>query len=405
MTSSGKNLVNGKRTLTSSIPALICASILAPAIATAADESAAAPQGIVPIPQYSGDWWTRAYLTDDWDGHRTELANRGVQIDVDWTQYVQAITDGGTDRVTEYGGHLDYVVKLDLMRMNLVPGGLVTMRLETRYGDSVNGQSGVVLPVNTTALFPLTDELDDTEALTITDLNYTQFLSERFAVTIGKIDTLDADLNDFAAGRGKSQFMDANLLFNAAMALRLPYSTLGIGALWIASETFSINASLINTIDSSTSSGFDDIGDGASAAVEADWQYRLGNLPGGMNLGGLYSYDQDFTKVTGRLIFQPGQGLSVENEDDTWAVYWTGWQYLWTPETTDRPIDVRDGRQDLRGIGLFARVGFADEDTNPVEWSVSAGVSGRGIVPSRGEDAFGVGFYYKIGRASCRERG
>ena len=54
-------------------------------------------------------------------------------------------------------------------------------------------------------------------------------------------------------------------------------------------------------------------------SVETDFQYRLRKLPGGMNLGGLYSFNQDFTKLGGRLIFQPGQELSVEKEDDTWA--------------------------------------------------------------------------------------
>ena len=41
-----------------------------------------------------------------------------------------------------------------------------------------------------------------------------------------------------------------------------------------------------------------------------------------------------------------------------------------------------------------ARVGLADQDTNPVEWSLSAGIGGRGIIPSRDNDTFGVGYFY-----------
>ncbi len=203
---------------------LVLLLVLVASPAALAQEGA---QGLLPVPDYGGDLLNRSRLTGDWGGTRTDLANKGIQVDVDWTQYVQGIVDGGIDRETHYGGHLDYLVHLDLMRMGLIPGGLVTFRAESRYGESVNDISGQVLPVNTTALFPLTNRLDEDVGIAITDLNYTQVLSEQLAVVIGKLDTLDADLNEFASGRGKSQFMNANFLFNSALALRLPYSTLG----------------------------------------------------------------------------------------------------------------------------------------------------------------------------------
>jgi len=61
--------------------------------------------------------------------------------------------DGGLDNATRYGGHLDYLVRLDLMSMGVVPGGLVTIRGESRYGNSVNDMAGLILPVNTIAFF------------------------------------------------------------------------------------------------------------------------------------------------------------------------------------------------------------------------------------------------------------
>lgn len=232
----------------------------------------AVPQGLLPIPDYSGDLWTRSHLAGDFNGGRTALADKGIQLDVDWTQYVQSIVSGGVETTTQYGGHLDYLLRLDLMRMNVLPGALVTIRAETRYGNSINGQSGAILPVNTMALFPLTEELDETVPITITALNYTQFLSEHFAVFAGKIDTLDADLNEFASGRGKSQFMNANFLFDSVVALRLPYSTLGAGMVWLPTPNIKVSSSVINTADSSTTSGFDDFGKGASWSTEANFQ-------------------------------------------------------------------------------------------------------------------------------------
>jgi hypothetical protein len=54
--------------------------------------SSKAPAGLLPVPDYSANIWTREYLTGDgWDA-RTYLANKGVQIGVNLNQYVQGVT-------------------------------------------------------------------------------------------------------------------------------------------------------------------------------------------------------------------------------------------------------------------------------------------------------------------------
>ena len=45
-----------------------------------------APAGLLPIPDYSASFWKRQYLTGDWWGARTSLANKGVQIGVELNQ-------------------------------------------------------------------------------------------------------------------------------------------------------------------------------------------------------------------------------------------------------------------------------------------------------------------------------
>ena len=94
-------------------------------------------------------------------------------------------------------------------------------------------------------------------------------------------------------------------------------------------------------------------------------------------------------------MFEPGVGLSVPTKDESWFVYWSGWQYLWTEEEAgDAPLSLINRKPDLQGIGLFARVGFADQDTIVTEWSASGGVGGRGIIPGRDDDIFGLGYFY-----------
>jgi porin len=353
-----------------------------------------ASQGLLPIPDYSGDLFTRSYLAGDLWGFRTDLANKGIQFDVDWTQFLQSDVDGGRNTGTDYGANLNYLFYFDLMRMGLLPGALVTVRAETRYGTSVNGITGSILPVNTSALFPLTQQANEVVPIAVTDLNYTQFLSEQFAVLVGKIDTLSGDPNEFASGRGTTQFMNANFIFNATLGLRLPYSTLGAGVVWLPTPNIKVSSIVMNTADSSTTAGFTDFGDGTTWTTEADFQYRLGQLPGGMNVGGLYSFDQDFNQLSGELIFVPGQGLVIPKNSDTWAVYWSAWQYLLIKDPSNQPIDLSTGTQSHEGLGLFARVGFADQSTNPVKWSLSAGIGGKGMIPTRNQDTFGVGYFY-----------
>jgi carbohydrate-selective porin OprB len=53
-------------------------------------------EGLLPVPDYGGDLLNRSRLTGDWGGRRTDLANKGVQVDVDWTQYVQGADSTAT---------------------------------------------------------------------------------------------------------------------------------------------------------------------------------------------------------------------------------------------------------------------------------------------------------------------
>jgi len=251
---------------------------------------------------------------------------------------------------------------------------------------------GGVLPVNTDLAFPLTAEADDNLAIAVTELTYTQFLSEQLGVFVGKFQTLGGDANEFASGRGRSQFSNAAFIFNPATALTVPYSTLGFGVVVLPSSNMMVVSSVYNTADSSTSTGFDDIGDGWTWSTEASFQYRLGDLPGGQVLTFIYAADSQFLNFS-RAALLPG-GPFIGTEDDSWAVTWSAWQYLFAPDGTPERIDTTNGQADARGIGLFCRVGLADNDTNPIDLTASVGIGGRGLLPGRHDDTFGLAFTY-----------
>ena len=71
-----------------------------------ADDAQAKSSGILPLPDYSGDFAKRSYLLGDFGGKRTKWAKKGFTFNIDYNQYYQAVTDGGIDRDSEYGGTL-----------------------------------------------------------------------------------------------------------------------------------------------------------------------------------------------------------------------------------------------------------------------------------------------------------
>ena len=87
-------------------------------------------------------------------------------------------------------------------------------------------------------------------------------------------------------------------------------------------------------------------------------------------------------------------GTPLQSESDSWAVIYSGWQYIQVFDgDTSKPINLADGRADHRGWGVFLIAGLADEDTNPIQGSLSVGIGGRGLLPSRPNDSFGIGYF------------
>jgi porin len=154
----------------------------------------------------------------------------------DWYQAYQDIIDGGFEEGSANSTNLDYRLTLDLMRMGLVPGALVKVRGQSRFGDTVNDNAGVLLPVNMYSAFPFGPDGDGDVNFAITELNWLQFLSDQFGLLAGKITTL-ATTNEFLGGEGRSQFMNFQLSFSAAIAQLAPYSTLAVSAIWMPSPS------------------------------------------------------------------------------------------------------------------------------------------------------------------------
>jgi hypothetical protein len=84
--------------------------------------------------------------------------------------------------------------------------------MEGNWSSSVNNKTGALMSVNTNQFFPLPPG----DVFGVPAWNFTQFVSPYFGLAIGKFATITAtsgDMNEFAHGKGDSNFM--NMAFNA----------------------------------------------------------------------------------------------------------------------------------------------------------------------------------------------
>lgn len=354
------------------------------------------PQATEPadaLPEYGGDLNAREFLSGDWGGHRTALAAKGLTFDLGWTQVVQGVVSGGRRQDWDYGGNIDLALNADFERIGLGSIGSLVIRAESRYGETVNDDTGAFTPVNTRGYFPLAGEINEGIPLTVTELTYTLPMGETLELGVGKMLTAEGDPTEFAGGAGRSQFLNSNFIYNATTSQTAPYSTLGASVDWTPADWLTLSTSAFATTDSSTTTGFESLDDGWTWWTQVETRYRLGTLPGGFNAGFQYALDNEFARIGGQLSLISG-GNGIETVSDSWAVFMGAWQYIYAPDGSDAEIDAWDRRADLKGLGLFTRLGFADPDANPVNWSASVGLGGRGGIAARDDDTFGVGYYY-----------
>lgn len=330
---------------------------------------------------YSGDVRSRSTLTGDWGGVRNDLAGKGVTFDLTLTQVEQGVIDGGKETGWKYGGRGNLTLNADTQKLGLWPGGFFMMEVEGNFGNDVNLQTGALMAVNSNAFFPIPEN----NQLNIPAVTLTQFVSEYAAVFAGKMDITSGDANEFAHGKGDTQFFNLALNFTPVAALVAPYTPLGAGIMVL--PTKDPNAAILSVMAISTDgkanhAGFDKLFNGNTTyAAEGRVKTDFFNLTGHQLFGAMYS-TKSFASLEQnlRLIIESG---SIEQKNNSWAFYYNFDQYLYEPK-----------KGSGRGVGIFGRFGASDGNPNPMHYFYSIGIGGKGILPGRPLDQFGMGYYY-----------
>jgi porin len=348
----------------------------------------------------TGDWgstrlsvetapdFNQTTLTGDWGGTRTTLSDNGITFDIDAVLSSQGVLDGGTNRSWQHGGSMEYLIEFDFNKMGLWDMAFLDVRVEHQFGDFVNKNTGTFFAANTEGLFPLPNYNN----VNVSEVKYTQFLSEDFAVFFGKINTLDGDDNVFAGGRGKTNFMNQNFVFNPVPITTVPYSSLGVGAMKffpnaLAEDPAILTFMVLGADGKPNTSGFDsDFENGESYIVGYRQPTRFFDKSGSHTFVTTYGtkdytlLNQDPRLALGALADYP---VTLEEKGNSWSFTYNMHQYLYTEQ-----------EDPTQGYGVFGRLGFADEETSPIADFYSVGIGGKGMIDGRDNDTYGIGYFY-----------
>ena len=379
--------------------------VIALALALLAAHVPARAQGVATPPTYGGDLFSRPRLTGDWFGLRDDLAKKGIVFDIDLLPSPQGVATGGREPGEDFWGNVDYTLNVDTGKLGLWPGGFIHVWADTGFGRNVFKDAATIVPVNTAALIPAPN--DQTTALM--NVTLTQCLSTKFGIVVGKISPLDVTISEFN-GNYRTQFMNTALAFPMVLDT-VPLSAYGGGIIVLPSENLAVSAMVLDPNGTPTDNSFNDwFNNGALLLASAVAKIHPFGLVGSQTLGFTWSNEERFSLIQDPanlfrallrsrfpLLANPGPLLGqllrrffpkllhpvhpANMETDTWSMWYSFEQYLWQPHDDKK-----------RGVGIFFTFGASDGNPNPIQYFYSVGFGGNGVIPTRPDDNFGVGW-------------
>jgi porin len=355
-----------------------------------------------------GDFRHRTQLSGDWGGMRTDLARHGFFFDLYSTSAYQNVASGGLKNGNTSIQNTQLSINVDTGRAGLWSGGIFHITLESRYGSSSPQNTftvGSTVPQYTGLAIPGPFFVHD---VLPTEYFLFQSLTPKFAVLLGKTNVLKhADQTLFG---NSYKYYFANLNFNKnPMALNF-YNTTSLAAvgLWIPSKRLTVFTGV-----------FDPNSDANNLATKAFdrvnvyggtiFSYKIGNLPGQSWAQANWTNKPkiDLTspfgqlspagvpQAVGVLLGAPSvQALPVKYKGMSWVTIGNFSQYLFVKDHPAAVAEKLGSGQPLRGIGLFGRLGYAPEETNPITRDASVALLANGLSDHRPNDSFGLGIYH-----------
>ena len=358
-----------------------------------------------------GDFWRRTQLIGDPGCKRSDLARRGVFIDMYATSAYQNVTSGGLKTGSSILQNTQLSISLDTERAGLWRGGLFHFTVQSRYGSSPDNTftAGSFAPEYTGLELPGALFWQDTLP---SEYFLIQSLSQKFSVILGKINGLFIADQTLFGDRFRYYFANSNLNKNPIYNNFFNTTTLAAVGVLTATPWVTIAGGVHDPHTQPDNFAKNAFQNGeVNLYLEAIFTYSAGGLPGQIVPAFNWSNAPkiDFESPFGQLSpAQTSQAVDVLLGNISPDVLPTNFkksslfalsnfsQYLFVKEEDPSIIlEKMSTGQPLRGIGVFGRLGFAaPEALNTVNRDASVALLARGLLDSRQYDSFGMGYYF-----------
>lgn len=326
----------------------------------------------------------RSTLTNDWFGQGAAMRAAGVDMQLEWRQYIQGMTRGSGDVDPAYGSQFSLKTHLDLSKMGFWDGFSLSAQALAKTGRGVNNSGDTLLPVNAGLFFPGRSGADRYD---LASLFVTQQFGDTVSASFGKFYTVElARGTPIRGGVGSDRFW--HMQFSAPLTGLIPAQING-AVVSVATQPVSYTLMVFDPVDATNKPLFEDLFDaGVNVVGTATYATKLGGHDGFYSLNAMYS-TKEGADLSG-LVVPPG--TSIGREDGSWLLGLSFQQYL-----------HQDPAIPGRGWGVFGEFNVTDGNPNPMEWSASLGVAGNDIIASRPDDSFGLGVFHVASSDTLRD--
>jgi porin len=341
----------------------------APGYAGQADPKAPAPAPVKPAP-------APRTLTGDWFGAGPAMRKAGFDSRLEWSQYYEGMTRGDGDRSGQYGGHVDWLLRIDPSKFGLWNGLSVTSEIYWQHGSSVNGFGGTLFPVNSGLFFPNVQGEDDSAVVA---LNMTQNIGDLWSFSLGRFNNIDGiRYRPVFGGGGVDTFWHLNPAVTSSGLVPA-----GINAASISLKTDPVSYSLMiyDPVDAYSKPLFHEVFEnGVGVNAIATWKTSFGGKTGWYGVSGSYSSASNPNLGDIVIDTELGQAINdnISNKKGAYALAITVQQFL-----------VQDASDPTKGWGLFGALTRSDANPTPLGLSWMLGIGGNSFLPNRPDDRFG----------------
>ncbi|WP_225920138.1 carbohydrate porin [Pseudomonas vanderleydeniana] len=325
------------------------------------------------------------WMLGDWGGSRSDLARRGVDLDLEYVGEIGANLGGGynPDRTARYSDQYSLGAHFDLQKLLGWSDAELQLSIADRNGDNIS---------NDRIGDPRVGTLSSSQEVwgrgshwRMTQAWYQQkFLDRRLDIKLGRFGEGE-DFNSFVCDFQNLTFCGSQVGNWGAIWYNWPVQQWGLRVKYhLTPELYAqVGAFEQNPSNTEPGNGFKLSGSGTQGAVlpvELVWQPTLAGLPGEYRLGYYYS------TAKAKEVYKDHNGepavLSGEAYRSASSKHglWFGVQQQITGSGGANP----------RGLSLFSMATLHDRKTNKVDRYVSVGAVYKGLFDARPQDDLGL---------------